>query len=162
MLPPALLKAVNEKLEALGYDALDRGWNAAERPVDGGARGLWADRLAEVMADVQVRPGQVGVGSFAVVTEDHRALRWVMDPGAGTVEEGDGDVEGVLTGTAEDLVLMLTGEENLGMLLRSGRVRHVIADEDEASRRDLLRELNLLVSVLRDGAGTSRGGEPVA
>ena len=94
MLPPALLTALNEKLTALGYDALDRGWNAAERPVDGGGRGLWADRLAELMGDVQVTPGQANVGAFAVVTEDHRALRWVIDPGSGTVQQGDGDVEG--------------------------------------------------------------------
>jgi hypothetical protein len=161
MLPPALLAALNEKLTALGYDTLDRGWNAAERPVDSGGRGLWADRLAELMGEVQVRPGQADVGPFAVVTEDHRALRWVIDPRSGTVEQGDGDVEGVLTGTAEDLVLMLTEEENLGALLRSNRVRHVVADEDELSRRDLLRELNLVVGLLRGGAGTSRGGEAV-
>ena len=59
-------------------------------------------------------------------------------------------------------MLTLTGEENLGALLRSGRLRHVIADEDELSRRDLLRELNLLVALLRGGEGASRGAEPVA
>jgi hypothetical protein len=163
MLPPALLTALNEKLVALGYEALDRGWNAAERPVDGGGRGLWAERLAELMSDARVSAGQEEVGSFAVVAEDHRALRWVIDAGSGTVAQGDGDVEGVLTGTAEDLVLMLTGEENLGALLRSNRVRHVIADEDQLPQRDLLRELNLLVALLRGGTGTLNGvDDPVA
>jgi hypothetical protein len=39
-LPPALLAAVNEKLGALGYEGLDRGWNAAERTVAAMAPGL--------------------------------------------------------------------------------------------------------------------------
>jgi protein-tyrosine sulfotransferase len=157
LLPPALLAALNEKLEVLGYDVLDGGWNAAERPVDGGGHGLWADRLTELMDAVRVTVPHTEVGPFAVVAEDHRALRWVVDPIAGSVEQGDGEVDGVLTGTAEDLVLMLTEEENLGVLLRSGRVRHIVADDDEASRRDLMRELNLLVGLLRDPDTDRRG-----
>lgn len=149
MLPPKLLKALNEQLEALGYEPLDRGWNTAERVVDGGGRGLWADRLVELMGDVSVSAGVADLGPFAVVAEDHRALRWVIDPDSRSVEQGDGEVEGVLTGTAEDLVLMLTGEENLGVLLRSGRVRHVVADEDQAARHDLVAELKAVVEVLR-------------
>jgi hypothetical protein len=152
MLPPALLAALNEKLEALGYDALDRGWNAAERPVDGGGQGIWASRLLELMDGARGSTGGGELGSFAVVAEDHLALRWVVDSAAGTVEQGDGEVDSVLTGTAEDLVLALTGEENLGVLLRSGRLRHVVADEDQAARRDLMRELGLIVETLRGGS----------
>jgi hypothetical protein len=162
MLPPPLVNALNEKLEALGYDLLDRGWNAAERQVDGGGIGLWAGRLHDLMCSFTGESGQPDVGTFAVVAEDHRALRWVIDPMAGTIEQGDGEVESVLTGTAEDLVLMLTAEENLGVLLRSGRVRHVVADEDEASRRDLLLELNELIKMLRRGIVDSHGDEVVA
>lgn len=143
--------SANETLAELGYDALDRSWNAAERLVDGGAYGPWANRLAHLMGELRIDVGEVDVGSFAVVADDHRALRWIVDPISGTVQHGDGDVEGVLTGTAEDLVLMLTGHENLGVLLRSGRVRHVVADESEASRRDLMHELNLVVAVLHRG-----------
>jgi hypothetical protein len=144
MLPPPLLKALNERLEALNYEPLDRGWNTAERIVDGGGQGFWAQRLCELMSDVTIGSGVSGLGVFAVVAEDHRSLRWVIDPEAGTVEQRDGDVDEVLTGTAEDLVLMLTGEENLGVLLRSGRIRHV-ADEVETQWRDLRHELNAIV-----------------
>lgn len=80
------------------------------------------------------------------------ALRWVIDPDTDTVMQGDGEVEAVLTGTAEDLVLMLTDEENLGVLLRSGRIRHLLADEDEAKRADLHREINAIITVLHAGA----------
>lgn len=71
----------------------------------------------------------------------------------GIVEQGDGEVDSVLTGTAEDLVLALTGEANLGVLLRSGGRRHVVADEDQAARRDLMRELALIVETIRGGSG---------
>ncbi len=131
MLPPPLLEALNEQLEVLGYQPLDQGWNAAERDVDGGGRGLWADRLLELMGHMRLSERVADLGVFALVAEDHRALRWIIDPNEGTVEQRDGDVEAVLTGTAEDLVLMLSGEENLGVLLRSGRVRHVVADEEQ-------------------------------
>jgi hypothetical protein len=56
---------------------------------------------------------------------------------------------------------MITGEENLGVLLRSGRVRHVIADEEGAPQRDLLHELNALVGLLRRGLEDPRGNELV-
>lgn len=149
MLPPPLLKALNEQLEALGYEPVDRGWNAVERMVDGAARGLWANRLKEIMDSAAIRPDGRRVGPFAVLAEDHRILRWVIDPESGTMDQGDGDVEAVLVGTAEDLVLMLTGEENLGVLLRSGRVRHVIADDEMTASRDVIGELNAVLRVLR-------------
>jgi hypothetical protein len=157
MLPPPLLKALNEQLEALGYAPVDHGWNAAERIVDGGARGLWANRLKEVMDSVVLRADASRVGSFAVLAEDHRSLRWVIDPESDTIEQGDGDVEAVLVGTAEDLVLMLTGEENLGVLLRSGRVRHVVAQDEAAASRDIIGELNAILRVL--GASAARLGD---
>jgi protein-tyrosine sulfotransferase len=150
MLPPPLLNALNEKLAILGYDILDRSWNTAERIIDGDARGFWAHRLAHLMGGVDVSDPQVDIGVFAVVAEDHRDLRWVIDPTARTVFQGDGDVDSVLTGTAEDLVMMLTAEENLGVLLRSGRVRHLIADEEQ-SREGLDRELRSVVGLLRRG-----------
>jgi hypothetical protein len=101
------------------------------------------------MNAVRVSAGAVDLGTFAVVAEDHRSLRWVIDVAAGTVEQGDGEVDGVLTGTAEDLTLAVTGEENLGVLLRSGRLRHVVADDEEAAHRNLVRELGLIVDTLR-------------
>jgi hypothetical protein len=159
MLPPALLGAVNEKLNRLGYESLDRGWNAAERSVDCGSTGLWAVKLREIMIELRPPRGDGTLGTCAIVAEDHQALRWVINLASGTVTQGDGDVEAVLTGRAEDLVLMLTDEENLGVLLRSGRLRHIVADEDEAARRDVMQELHRLVGALRRGRSS---GVPAA
>ncbi len=158
MLPRSLLKALNEQLEALGYEPLDRGWNAAERSVDGGGRGLWAERLFKLMAKMQLAQRETDLGVFAVVAEDHRELRWVIDTSARTVTQGDGDVESVLTGTAEDLVLLLTGEENFGVLLRSGRVRHVVADEEQLTPREQMAELQAIARLLR-GSAADPGSE---
>jgi hypothetical protein len=153
MLPPPLLEAVNEKLEALGYDRLTASWNAEERSVDGGGETLWARRLCELMQSVHIPAGTESSISmdqrpFAFVAEDHRALRWIVDVESGGLTQGDGEVDSVITGTAEDLVLMLTGEENLGVLLRSGRIRHVTASEDDTPA-DLPGTVNRLVGLLR-------------
>lgn len=148
MLPPPLLSAMNEQLTVLGYQELDRSWNTAERIVDGGGRGIWANRLIRLMDGARVGGVASGLGCFAVVAEDHRALRWVIDPSARAIERGDGDVEAVVTGTAQDLVMMLTGEVNLGVLLRSGRVRHVVADDEGLAWRDLMAELNRILRLL--------------
>jgi hypothetical protein len=152
MLPPPLLSAVNEKLEALGYPALDRSWNTAERAIDVAGETLWSRRIRELMSQARLPANHTEVGPFAVVAEDHRALRWIFDPETSTITNGDGDVEAVLTGTAEDLVLMLIGDENLGGLLRTGRIRHLLAD-DEVPRSDTRRELYELVTILRTAVG---------
>jgi hypothetical protein len=147
MLPPPLLTALNIQLAELGYDELTEAWNTEERIYDGGGQGIWAKRLAELMDEVRISEESKSAPSFAVVAEDHMPMRWVIDPQAMTIRQGDGDVEGVLTGTAQDLVLMLTKEENLGVLLRAGRVRHMVAREEQ-QRRDLKRELDSIVAVL--------------
>jgi Sulfotransferase family len=132
MLPGPLLKAMNDKLQALGYEPINQAWNAVERPVDASRDSAWADRLSALMAQLRIPPRCDGVDSFALVAEDCRALRWVIDPAAQTIAQGDGEVTSVLTGTAEDLVHMMTGSENLGVLLRTGRIRHLLGDEDGA------------------------------
>lgn len=151
LLPPPLLMAVNEKLELLGYDKLTSSWNAEERAVDAGGETLWARRLCDLMSDVRLLATDAAIdpSSFALVAEDHRALRWVVDVEACEVAQGDGEVDAVLTGTAEDLVLMLTGEENLGVLLRSGRIRHLTASEDETPE-DVPAALHRILTLLSD------------
>jgi hypothetical protein len=149
MLPPPLLTAINEKLEILGYPPLDRSWNAAERPIGVATDNIWSQRLHDVMATARNPTEVLDLGPFALVAEDHLALRWVIDPESETITQGDGDVEAVLTGTTEDLYLMLTDQENLGVLIRSGRIRYVVADEDGASPRDRTRELESVVATLR-------------
>lgn len=153
MLPPPLLDAVNEKLEALGYNKLSQSWNAEERSVDAGGATVWARRLRELMRQVRLPTDSGKTGdtrSFALVAEDHHALRWVANLESRELVQGDGEVDRVVTGTAEDLVLMITGEENLGVLLRSGRIRHIMASEDGMPLADLPRSVNEIVELLRN------------
>jgi len=145
MLPPGLLNAVNEHLEELGYPTLDSSWNTAERPVDSGGEGMWATQLRDLMDRVSVTPDQAIVESFAIVAEDHHRLRWVVRPREGSIRSGEGDVDGVVTGTAEDLVLLFTREENLGVLVRAGRVRYLTSNNDPNANVELLSELVDLV-----------------
>ncbi len=148
MIPPPLLNAINEKLEQLGYPALDRSWNTAERAVPAQNHSIWSRQLQQLM-DVRAQPTQrAGIGPFAVVAEDYLELRWIVDLENGSIRTGDGEVEAVITGTAEDLVLMLRREENLGVLLRSGRIRHLLAEEGVESGHDVLREISEVVACL--------------
>jgi hypothetical protein len=150
MLPPPLLQIINEKLQALGYEKLDRSWNAAERPVSLRFETVWSNRLRDLMTRAQ-RPSQGhDAGVFALVAEDHAALRWVVDTEDGAVYDGDGEVDAVLTGTAEDLVLMLTDAENFGVLLRSGRIRHIAPEPSEPTpTSELRRQIDAIVAAAR-------------
>jgi hypothetical protein len=134
MIPPPLLAAANEKLEALGYERLDRGWNAEPAPTNGWAHqlGSSAARLTQLLSKVDLsavterRP----VDTVALVAQDYESLRWVVDFSERTIRQGDGEVECVITGIAEDLASLLSGEVNAGVLLRSGRVRYLSADDN--------------------------------
>ncbi len=150
MLPPPLLTAINEKLEALGYPVLDRSWNTAERAVPVHEDTIWSRQLRQFIENSTPQKHETQIGPFALIAEDHPSLRWIFDIESGTITQGDGDVEAVVTGTAEDLVLMLNGDENLGALLRSGRIRYLVADEEVASGRVLQREIATLAALIRE------------
>lgn len=149
LLPPLLLESVNSSLITLGYPMLDHSWNSQERGICSSLDTVWSRRLVELMGQAPILDAATQEFSFAVVAEDHPALRWVVDLATLCMREGDGEVDAVVTGTAEDLVLMVTGQENLGVLLRSGRIRHVIADASGATVTDTRRELRLISESLR-------------
>jgi hypothetical protein len=163
MIPPPLLEAVNDKLQTLCYEPVSQAWNAEPRPVSVGGPTVWACQLAAMMGQVDLRRSRNGGvrNSFAVVAEDHAELRWVINPESGAVRQGDGAVDSVVIGTAEDLALMISGEENLGVLLRSGRVRYVTADEQRQTPRELLVAIEsiraLLASARWNGGEVRRG-----
>jgi len=164
MIPPPLLEAVNGKLEELGYKSLSRAWNAEPAPQPGPADGsAWGARLADLMGAVELpaSPNGDGPGCFAVVAQDHEELRWVIDPSIGEVRQGDGEVESVLTGTAEDLARMIADEVNLGMLIRSGRVRHLTAHE-EVDAGELSRALKGVLELLRSPQLRANGSKNAA
>jgi len=161
MLPPPLLEALNETLVALGYTQLDKSWNSEERPADGLVESIWRRRLSEIMGGMNLTTRLIGPEDptvVALVAEDHRALRWVVDLQTGDVTEGNGEVDAVVIGCAEDLVLMLTGEENLGVLIRAGRVRYLAASVAETPK-DLPGVLTRILAILEpstDSASLAR------
>jgi protein-tyrosine sulfotransferase len=166
MIPPSLLEALNAKLGALGYEQLGPSWNAEPRAGilrNGGSVGA---RLVAMMGAVRIERAQDGtLGAFAVVAEDDSELRWVIDPAARVVRQGDGEVESVLIGTAKDLASMISGEENPGVLFRSGRVRHLCADSERSSE-ELVEAINGTLALLSTactersaaGGGDDAGG----
>jgi hypothetical protein len=155
MIPPALLQAINEKLEALDCAKLDRSWNAEPRVHSSVGDDGWGRRLSDLMIAISFdnKTRDESVGSFAVVAEDGEDLRWVIDPARRSVSRGDGDVECVLIGTAQALALMISGEENLGVLLRSGQVRFLSAPgEGEPPAGNPAGQAELLLRCLRSDA----------
>ena len=90
--------------------------------------------------------GASSIGRFAVVAQDSDELRWIVDPERGECRHGDGDVEFIITGTAEALMQMIAGEVNPAVLLRTGQVRHLQADSVSGNDpvQILLEELRLL------------------
>ncbi len=166
MIPPPLLEMINAKLVELGYEQLTRAWNTeptVRQSVEGNGT-VWSTRLSNLMSGT-VLPAASGetaeLGSFAVIAEDHEELRWVIEPAAGEIRQGDGEVESVVTGTGQDLVLMIAQEENLGVLLRSGRIRHLTARED-VPEHEVARTMNGVLKLLREGVARSNGLKPAA
>jgi protein-tyrosine sulfotransferase len=160
MIPPAQLEAVNAQLDALGYEPLTGAWNATP-----GRRSTavedWGARLADLMSDVQVasKTARGREDSFAVVAADNEELRWTIDIARGVIRHGDGEVDSVVTGTAQDLVLMLSGETNAGILMRSGRIRHLSARE-EVSTREAAVAVRSLLGALVDGGPCAKTATP--
>jgi protein-tyrosine sulfotransferase len=154
MVPPPLLEAANEKLKVLGYKPVDRSWNAEPAYTDGLEPDLngWGARLSELVRTphpiaAQERPT---MKSFALVAQDDKRLRWIVDVAAGTIVEGDGEVECVITGTAEDLARLLMRDVNAGVLLRSGRIRHLTGRED-TDPGDVIEATRLVLEMLGNG-----------
>jgi hypothetical protein len=153
LLPPSLREALNEPLRQLGYGELTPAWNSQER--DGaqeGASGPPGIRLIELMgraSELSARIRTVLHDPIAFVAEDDSALRWVIDPEVDEIRRGDGEVTAVLTGATADFVAMLSNEVNLGVLLRSGRIRHVAVGDGQVPY-DVVDFLNRLVARLAE------------
>lgn len=161
LVPPPLLEAANERLAALGYEPVTPAWNA--EPTSGpanGANGSGAE--LETLMQISPRNGRSTsrrtVGPFALVAQDHDHLRWIIDPRSGDVRQGDGEVEFVITGTADDLRQMIIGGVNPAVLLRAGRVRHLHAGEP--STNDAVQTMLDELEILRDIVHV--GGQPDA
>lgn len=85
----------------------------------------------------------------------------LVKPKVGKVKRRTERVEGVLNGTAKDLALTSSGEQNPGVLLRSGRGRHVVADADGA-RHGPGRDVNAIAHVLHGRQNPAHGAKVIA
>lgn len=161
MIPPPLLREVNRTLVRLGYEAVGEAWNTQAGGTGSAGDRVWSVRLTEVMGSARLEPADgVGSGNVALIADDQPGLRWVVDPMSGTVTRGDGDADQVVIGAAEDLVLMIAGEENPGILLRDGRVRHIATGTTVTEYEQLHRALHWIISELRESAEAARAWTP--
>jgi hypothetical protein len=156
MVAPTLLTRLNESLEKLGYTALTASWNA-EPKLGHTASSAARRELATLMRRLRDGPWDFDLERLAVVADDDPELRWVVEPHLSSVRQGDGDVDLVITGAACDLVSMLTSRENIGVLLRSGRIRPILPPGDDPwASGEFPRVLNALAARVGGGKRGSR------
>lgn len=124
LIPPPLLDRVNVLLERGGYPLLSATWN--QEPAEGGRdRTVVAGALDRLVVAVAAGPLHSQVDALAIVADDDVESRWVVNIELGTAARGDGEVDIVVTGRSTDLLSLLGEAENLGVLIRTGRIRCV-------------------------------------
>jgi protein-tyrosine sulfotransferase len=150
MIPPDLLDRVNTLLEAYGYEPLEQSWNASPSPSAEPRPDLSAQlEMAFTREAVAPLPHDFPVATVGIVADDDPALRWIVDVTTGQLRRGDGDVDMVVTGSTEDLLELVQGSENVGVLLQSGRVRHVTASERDQSQGEIHWLMQGITAMLR-------------
>jgi hypothetical protein len=84
------------------------------------------------------------------VVDERPEQRWILDTATGLLsdESGEVEVDVMILGTAEDLIAMIRDDINVGVLLRSGRIRHVTADES-LGHDEVIRTVAGLVRAFR-------------
>jgi hypothetical protein len=147
MIPPPLLDRINELFGQLGYQRLTSTWNAEPKPVRSASVATRRE-LAELMATMTGGEWPYDADRLAILADDDAELRWVLQPRTGTLLRGDGDVDVVITGAAEDLAKLLRNETNIGLLTRSGRIRQVRDGEHSQLSIETAKMLQCIVSRL--------------
>jgi hypothetical protein len=144
MLPPPLIDRLNELLEKLAYPPLTASWNAEPKTVKSASDDA-RSHLEYLMASMREGDWEFDVDSLAILADDDMDLRWVVEPRSATVRRGDGEVDIVITGAAEDLAQLVRGDANPGVLFRSGRIRPVSAADADEYRIDMPKMMTALV-----------------
>jgi hypothetical protein len=153
-IPPPVLERINGLLAKLGYPQMGENWSV-EPNSDATASKETQDELERLLSSIASDDWDFAIDTVGIVADDVD-LRWVIAPASATVRRGDGDVDLVVAGAAEDLVRLITGG-NAGALLRSGRIRHVVADPELGSRIDIFGLLDSLARRLGGSAGLGPG-----
>jgi protein-tyrosine sulfotransferase len=154
MIPPLLLEQTNGLLSEFGYSVLGRDWNFGVRPSEGVQTDESAGTALVALMD-RVRPQslrQASVGSFALVADDAPGLRWTIDPATSLVRHGDGEVDFAVVGATGDLARFVRGDESVGVLIRSGRLRYVTGSEPPRHPSEAASALEAARRVLHDAA----------
>ena len=137
-------------METYGYERLEQSWNASPLPSAEPRPDLSAQlELAFTREAVSPVPHDFPVGTVGIVADDDPALRWIVDVSTGHLQRGDGEVDMVVTGSTEDLLELVQGSENVGVLLQSGRVRHVTASERDQSQGEIHWLMQGIAAMLR-------------
>jgi hypothetical protein len=152
LIPDALRDRLNELLAQAGYVALTDSWNAEPR-TDTTVEHQARNELLRLMGSSPARPWHCAVETIAIVADDDPELRWIVQPHDGSVYQGDGEVDVVLTGAAHDIVRMIKGSENPGVLLRAGKIRYVRSGQDHAPLRQWTQLVSSLVQHLAEPGG---------
>jgi hypothetical protein len=132
LIPPPVAQVANACLAELGYPTLTAAWNteAAIAGANGAGEVTASARrteraLAAEMGRLRVRRPHSAPGvRFAVRIDDRPGLGWLIDLADGAVVEGGTDGDFAIVACARDLLAIIVGDENVGTLLRSGRLRY--------------------------------------
>jgi hypothetical protein len=155
LIPSPLLSHTNSLLRELGFPAITTEWNVD--PVGVAGQGTTATHsLAEIMAAVALGWSAVDRSTmppFCIGAQDVPGLQWLVDDSTVVRSPGHGEATAVITGSASDLADMILATNNLGALLRSGRVRHL--GQDGRLQSDSVEQLMREVAALR--AAWARG-----
>jgi hypothetical protein len=160
---PPVLERINGLLAKLGYREIGENWSVEPRSDATASEGA-QDELARLLSSIASGDWDFAIDKVGIVADDVN-LRWVIAPAAAAVRRGDGEVDLVVAGAAEDLLRMIEGG-NVGALLRSGLIRYVVADPELGSRIDVFGLLGTLARRLGGSAGLGyrlwrvRGPEP--
>jgi hypothetical protein len=151
LIPAPLLKATNTKLVRLGYEPMMKDWNVTP-PLNNASDDTseLVNMLMSILpAQVAVAPEYESLGLVALVADDIAGFTHIFDTHNGTVRRGNAnEAHYTIAGSARDLIAMINDHENVGALLRSGRVR-VRRDSRLDSTASLARTMKLILTVLR-------------
>jgi hypothetical protein len=160
---PPVLERINGLLAKLGYPQMGESWSVEPNSAATASEEA-RDELERLLSCIASGDWDFAIETVGVVADD-ADLRWVVMPASATVRRGDGEVDLVLAGAAEDLVRLINGG-NVGALLRSGLIRYVVADPEIGTRVDVSRLLGSLARRLRGeadlGTGYRECGDPNA
>jgi sulfotransferase family protein len=145
MIPSALLVRLNELLTTLTYSPMTEQWNVEPKPANTASQAA-SRRLVQLLTELSDGEWEFEIDTIAIIADDDINLRWIVEPRSSTIRAGDGDVDLVITGATEDLIRMIEGRQNVGVLIRNGHIRKIAADTDLQRRTDIPRMITKLIA----------------